>query len=216
MISPLILAFGAIAFGFVWFAYLYNFLYVFNTDIDTYGKVFPRAIWQTMTGLYILEVCLAGIMGIKEAWPQFALMIVTIPVTALYQIFLQWKLRKALLYVNATALLPESAQVHDNATEAKKSSTSDPVTQPSSAEKIPDEATLGTPKGSHEIPHTEYQHPAVSAPTPIVWLPKDGLGISDEEVADMTEKGIKASNGGATMSDKVKLAWTEDPPDYEP
>ena len=102
LISPLILVFAALAFGVLYFAYLYNFLYVYNQRIDTGGMVFPRAIWQSFTGIYILEVCMTGLLGIRTAIPQLILFAITIPITAIYQILLQWKIERKLEFLDVT------------------------------------------------------------------------------------------------------------------
>jgi calcium permeable stress-gated cation channel len=97
IMSPLILVFAAGTFAILYFAYLYNCLYVYNNNIDTQGMIFPRAIWQTFTGLYIMEVCMTGLFGIQRATPQIVLMAVTIPITAIYQIYLQWQFHKRVI-----------------------------------------------------------------------------------------------------------------------
>jgi hypothetical protein len=102
IMSPLILVFAAGAFGILYFAYLNNFLYVYNQSIDTGGMVFPRAIWQSFTGIYILEICMTGLFGIRTAIPETILMAITIPITAIYQILLQWKVEKKLEFLDVT------------------------------------------------------------------------------------------------------------------
>jgi hypothetical protein len=63
----------------------------------------------------------------------------------------------------------------------------------------------------------DYYHPAVTAPVPVVWIPEDPLGISKEEIRDTEAAGdIKITDGGASLDEKNKLTWNEDPPDYEP
>ena len=102
MISPLILIFAAGTFLILYFAYLYNFLYVYNQSVDTGGMVFPRAIWQTFTGIYILEVCVTGLFGIATSYGPLVMFAITIPITAIYQILLQWKVEKKLQYLDVT------------------------------------------------------------------------------------------------------------------
>ena len=41
--------------GLVYFAYRYNFLFVYNTQVDTKGLAYPRAWKQTLTGVYLAE-----------------------------------------------------------------------------------------------------------------------------------------------------------------
>lgn len=74
-------------FSLFYFTYLYNFLYVNEFTSDTGGLAFPRAIYQTMTGLYFAEVCLIGLFFITPgARPQGIVMVVVLVITALYQI----------------------------------------------------------------------------------------------------------------------------------
>ena len=101
IISPLILIFAASVFMILYFAYLYNFLYVYNQSVDTGGMVFPRAIWQCFTGIYILEVCLTGLFGIQTSYGPLVMFAITIPITAIYQVLLQWKIERKLEYLDA-------------------------------------------------------------------------------------------------------------------
>src|SRR5271167_2250395 len=74
-------------FSLFYFTYLYNFLYVNEFTTDTGGLAFPRAIYQTMTGLYFAEICLIGLFFITPgARPQGIVMVVILVITALYQI----------------------------------------------------------------------------------------------------------------------------------
>ncbi|KZF22423.1 DUF221-domain-containing protein [Xylona heveae TC161] len=61
VISPLILLFDIITFSLFWVVYRYNTLYVTKFRFDTGGLLYPRAINQLFTGLYIMELCLVGL-----------------------------------------------------------------------------------------------------------------------------------------------------------
>ncbi|KAJ5888655.1 hypothetical protein N7495_008696 [Penicillium taxi] len=61
VVAPLILIFNVITFGLFWFVYRYNTLYVTKFRFDTGGLLFPQAIHQLFTGLYIMELCLVGL-----------------------------------------------------------------------------------------------------------------------------------------------------------
>ena len=61
VISPLILVFCIFTFGLFWVVYRYNTLYVTNFRLDTGGLLFPKAINQLFTGLYVMELCLIGL-----------------------------------------------------------------------------------------------------------------------------------------------------------
>ncbi|KAI4123378.1 MAG: hypothetical protein LQ338_005294 [Usnochroma carphineum] len=76
IIAPLVLGFATIGLYLVYLAYRYNLLFVFNTDVDTKGLVYPRALQQTTTGAYLAIVCLIGLFGIKAAPGPIVLMVV--------------------------------------------------------------------------------------------------------------------------------------------
>jgi hypothetical protein len=92
VIAPLISLFAIITFGLFWVANRYNMLYVTRFQTDTGGVLYPRAINQTFTGLYVMELCLIGLfLGLQDEGsgsdgiPQAIIMLVALIFTALYQ-----------------------------------------------------------------------------------------------------------------------------------
>lgn len=61
VIAPLIMVFNVLTFGLFWFVYRYNTLYVTKFRFDTGGLLFPRAINQLFTGIYVMEISLIGL-----------------------------------------------------------------------------------------------------------------------------------------------------------
>lgn len=53
--------FNIITFSLFWVVYRYNTLYVTKFRFDTGGLLFPQAINQLFTGLYVMELCLVGL-----------------------------------------------------------------------------------------------------------------------------------------------------------
>ena len=88
--------------------------------------MFPRAIWQSFTGIYILEICLTGLFGIQTSYGPLVLFAITIPVTAVYQILLQWKIERKLEYLDVTDDDLEAAEDHHTV----KGSPTEEKTQP--------------------------------------------------------------------------------------
>lgn len=88
MIAPLVLGFAVVGLGLLYFAYRYNFLFVYNVDIDTKGLVYPRALYQTLTGVYLAEVCLIGLFAIRKAAGPLVLQVAFLVFTILFQISL--------------------------------------------------------------------------------------------------------------------------------
>lgn len=70
---------------------------------------------------------------------------------------------------------------------------------------------------SAEIEETAFYNPAITSPTPLLWIPRDPMGISKEEVAN-TSKVIPITDEGAVLDEKNNIVWGEDdgrPPIYE-
>src|SRR5271156_5874746 len=87
-------------FSLFYFTYLHNFLYVYEFPTDTGGLAFPKAIYQTMTGIYFAEVCLIGLFFITSgARAQGVVMVVVLVITVLFQIELQEKFDPLITYL---------------------------------------------------------------------------------------------------------------------
>jgi hypothetical protein len=99
VIAPLISIFAIITFALFWVANRYNMLYVTRFQTDTGGVLYPRAINQTFTGLYVMELCMIGLfLGLTGSTsndgntttgiPQAIIMLIALIFTALYQYLL--------------------------------------------------------------------------------------------------------------------------------
>lgn len=109
VVAPLILVFNIVTFSLFWFVYRYNTLYVTKFRFDTGGLLFPRAINQLFTGLYVMEVCLIGLFflvrdenGNVACEGQAICMIVVLILTAGYQILLNEAFGPLLRYLPIT------------------------------------------------------------------------------------------------------------------
>ena len=92
IVAPLIALFAIITFSLLWVAHRYNMLYVTRFKTDTGGVLYPRAINQTFTGLYVMELCLIGLFFIAEdetgknvCFPQGIVMVVALILTIIFQ-----------------------------------------------------------------------------------------------------------------------------------
>jgi len=61
VIAPLILVLGAITFGLFGLVFRYHLLCVSVLRHDTGGQLYPTALKQLFTGVYVLELCLMGL-----------------------------------------------------------------------------------------------------------------------------------------------------------
>lgn len=109
IVAPLISLFAIITFSLLWVAHRYNMLYVTRFKTDTGGVLYPRAINQTFTGLYVMELCLIGLFflaedenGVNTCIPQGIIMVVTLALTILYQYVLNGAFGPLLRYLPIT------------------------------------------------------------------------------------------------------------------
>ncbi|PMD46485.1 DUF221-domain-containing protein [Hyaloscypha variabilis F] len=95
VVSPIISIFAIITFTLLWVANRYNMLYVSRFQLDTGGLLYPRAINQTFTGLYVMELCMIGLFFLVRdendnaaCVPQAIIMIIALILTIGYQLLL--------------------------------------------------------------------------------------------------------------------------------
>jgi hypothetical protein len=98
VISPLVLGFATVGIGMLYLAYRYNMLYVYNTQTDTKGAFYARALEQLMVGVYLAEFCLLGLFGIGigsalSAIGPTVILVVLIALTIVFHIIVKMKLK---------------------------------------------------------------------------------------------------------------------------
>jgi len=107
IIAPLVTGFAAIGIFLFYFAFRYNILYVYDTNADTKGLLYPRALQQLFVGLYIAQICIIGLLAValprgKGAIGPFVLMILLLVITVLYHMSLNAALSPLLKYLPKT------------------------------------------------------------------------------------------------------------------
>ena len=229
--------------------YRYNLLYVYHQHIDTKGLVYPRALQQVFIGLYLAELVLIGLFGIKasELGSLIALiaMIILLVFTVIYQIALNAALRPLLLYLPKSLIAEERNLLEMETGENGKTAHHDgdyhhgsgsgtpsaPHKKPSlitkflRPDKYNDYRTMRrlVPRHHHDFTYSEevarraYYPPSVRSRQPEIWIPHDPIGVSTEEIHDMS-KYLRATDQGAYLDEKNRLEWDhtyERPPPYE-
>ncbi|KIV91252.1 hypothetical protein PV10_05812 [Exophiala mesophila] len=81
LIAPVILGFALLGVAFLHAVWRYNLIYVYDSEIDTKGLVYPRALLQLLLGLYFAEVCLFGLFTLREAFGPVAMIAALVVVT---------------------------------------------------------------------------------------------------------------------------------------
>ncbi|KAA8650441.1 hypothetical protein EYZ11_000824 [Aspergillus tanneri] len=313
VISPLILLFNVITFGLFWFVYRYNTLYVTKFRFDTGGLLFPQAINQLFTGIYVMEVSLIGlfflvrdVQGTVACKGQAICMIVVLILTVGYQYLLNEAFGPLIRYLPIT--LEDDAVRRDEEFERAQRARlglpidedeTDPVahadgmshdielkkiglrregqksahankragmgpkrpswihrsakrrssyygTQSASAvpsvqrmrEKIAHDAEAQgpatgstgqaifagihdeledlTPDERDQLVQRAFQHEALRAKRPVVWIPRDDLGVSDDEVyrTQRFSKHVWISNEYQALDGKCRPIFSRSPPDF--
>ena len=98
-VAPLVLGFATVGLFIYYLAYKHQMLYVVQTKTDTKGEAYTRALKQMPTGIYLAELCLIGLFGVKKATVQTVLMIVLLVITAIINLVLDRTLKPLELYL---------------------------------------------------------------------------------------------------------------------
>lgn len=265
-IQPLVLCFATIGLYLFYFAYRYNVLYVADSDIDTQGKIYPRALQHLAVGCYLLLVCLIGLFAIGSASDQLAvgplvLEIIFLVFLILYHVSLNNAMEPLINY------LPKNLEAEEHALSQKDTTVGNGTDAhakgngaSSSARNGPDAEKAVPPSGdgadapkqggfftrfirtyfrpdkyedyealrqlvpSHEsveypaeAERDAYFHPSIKSKLPLLWIPRDEMGVSRQEVLH-TSKVAPITDEGAWLDENNKIQWGADgalPPIYE-
>ena len=225
VIAPLILPFSVATFGLFWFVFRYNLLYVSAFPYDTGGQLYPTAVKQLFTGVYVMELCLIGlslsIRNDRDAFTgigQAVVMMVATTLTVIYELLLENNFSSILKYLPASTVYQEVG-----GGEANRDLCSMPALnyvqrlahryygwmRPS--EKVPQDLQESIEElARNELDATNrrgYNHGAVEHRSPVVWIPRDDLGISEDEIANARNhvSDIRISNEFANLDIRGRL-----------
>jgi hypothetical protein len=107
LIAPIILGFAFIGFIIIYTTYRYNILYVYSSELDTRGLHYPRALKQTLTGIYLAEICMVGLFGLRQAFGPLVMMLVLLVFTFLMNMSLSDALSPLLFNLPRTLAIEE-------------------------------------------------------------------------------------------------------------
>ena len=225
IIAPLILPFSVTTFCLFWFVFRYNLLYVSAFPCDTGGHLYPTALKQLFTGVYMMELCLIGlflsIRNDRDAFTgigQAVIMTIATILTVIYQLLLENIFSSILKYLPASLLSREG-----------KGEVPDGNHYPTPMfnyirylahkfygwMKPYKNVSQGLQESIEELARSEldatdqrgYKHEAADHCSPVVWIPKDHLGVSEDEIASARNfvPDIMISNEFAELNDKGRL-----------
>lgn len=233
-----------------------------NTDVDTKGLVYARALQHTTTGCYLGTVCLIGLFLVQNAIGPGIIMIIFLIVVSLWHYSLNAAidpllsfLPKSLQVEEESLLALENGQPTAEAMQESKEADSHHTTvvdtasppmsnvhrgglvrRPTFLKRLTfsQKSTLLTRflfPNSHcdwhyfrsRLPHNfivdedydplverdAYYPPSVKAETPLLWIPRDSMGVSTQECAHTSEI-IPMTDEGAGFDAKGRIIWNPD------
>ncbi|KAH7311115.1 hypothetical protein BKA65DRAFT_163797 [Rhexocercosporidium sp. MPI-PUGE-AT-0058] len=141
LIAPLILGVAALCLSLVYLTYKYNLLYIYSSSPDSRGIFYPRALKQTLTGVYLAEICMVGLFGLKGAYGPLVITFGLVIFTTLIHVSLNQALSPLLFNLPRTLAVEEELRragnppflaanlvdlnEHDSTTEAEASKLED-------------------------------------------------------------------------------------------
>jgi hypothetical protein len=246
-----VLGFAAAGLVLFYLSYRYMLLYTTQPKLDTKGKCYTLALQQIITGVYIAELSLIGLFGLRGATGPSIMLAILFIVTTIYNVLMNR------YFSPLEKFLPADID-SDTDTEATDTSEQTPLLsyaeegrgQPSHLQHVsqipqsaahhlsqlpqtttrhvlhqqlttshqavrrwltssPDFSSLFVPQYSDQQLHNAYLNPALTSSTPVIWLPRDGMGVSQNEVSECEGLGLEATDRGAWLDEKGRVRWSE-------
>ncbi|KAK2667031.1 10TM putative phosphate transporter, extracellular tail [Fusarium oxysporum f. sp. vasinfectum] len=243
IISPLISVFAILTFGLIWLAQRYAILNFYRSDHDTGGVLYPRALNQTFTGLYVMELCLTGLFFMAKDEKANAvctahaiIMAIALVATVLFQAFLNWRFAPLFRFLpvdlgnDEVTMTGQKKQVKDDL-QLQQMVLEDVSNIDERNEVSEDLRTNTNNKLSTEFPTTleevpinkreilvneAFKHYALTVRQPIIWIPRNGLHVSKDEIDQCKQisGSIDMSNDGAYLDDHGRVVCHDKPPDF--
>jgi hypothetical protein len=180
---------------------------------DTRGRLYPNALNQLFTGIYIMEMCLLGLFLLvrdehqrSSCKFQAAVMIIVTGLTVTFQILLNRAFAPLLQFLS----LVSADQCRESGDVESRMHLEHGTRYEQRGEKINDHSS------QHYDAHTRtFQNEALCVKRPVVWIPKDTIGISGSELyqTKILYPDISTSNENASMKSNGDLVVGRNPPD---
>ena len=119
-IAPLVLLLAAGGMCITHIVWKHNLLYALDSDMDTKGLFYPRAMIHLTIGLYLSEICLIGLFALKSAFAPLALMVLFLVFTGLVHFSLSDAIAPLLLNLPQTLPLEPDVQLEEKEKAARE------------------------------------------------------------------------------------------------
>ncbi|CAF3442568.1 unnamed protein product [Fusarium graminearum] len=243
IISPLISVFAVLTFGLMWLSQRYTILNFYQTDHDTGGVLYPRALNQTFTGVYVMELCLTGLFflvkdenGNAVCSAHAVIMVLVLVATVLFQTFLNWRFAPLFRFLpvdlgmqNVT-MVSQKKQVK-SVSQLQQRFLGDATNMNeatgmkiSSLDQIIGSMNENFPTTLRDVPEEHnkllikeaFKHYALTVRRLTIWIPQDTIGVIDDEINQCRKvsSSISMSNLGAGLDDRGRVVCRGKPPDF--
>lgn len=184
--APLILPLACAAFAVFWACNRYLILYVVSSNISTDGRLYPRALLQLLTGVYVMELYLIGLFSLRqdrEGRPTSLVQTTVMATILMLTVLFHWQLSNLMGPLLRDVSLSGLKERRD--------------------------ATSGMPCRDQQV-----HHPALQCSMPTVWIPNDP--VCESSKASLSDQQIQRSrtiyrgmlpmnNTHATFDEKATL-----------
>ena len=227
--APLILLFSSVTFDLFWVVFRYNLLYVTASRPNTRGLLYPTALNQLFTGVYVMELCMIGLFFLVRddqnratCVGQAVIMIIATATTLGFQLLLNDAFAPLLRFLPQTEA--EEAEEPKYPGTGKNSHLRTliqecsnwlaPTKNPSfvvTFAGVQYEMEDSIPNEQDGLGTLAFQHESLCIKQPIVWIPDDRLGISDDEISRIRRhySNVRVSNKHASLDGKGSVTITQ-------
>ncbi|KAF2271120.1 DUF221-domain-containing protein [Lojkania enalia] len=201
-IQPLVLGFAATGIALFYFSYRYMLLYTVQAKIDTKGHCYTLALQQMLTGVYLAELCLIGLFGLRKAQGPSIMTAILFIVTVLYNAAMNRYLAPLEKYlpVDLTAEEADDSEQTPLLDSAEQGEALHPTASHirRAAQHVP--RRVLDPMSRFFQPHIFASHNALRA-----WL-KEG-DFDEEDVPQYTEDDVQKAYLNPALTSPTPVAW---------
>jgi hypothetical protein len=219
-------------------------LYTAQPKIDTKGHAYTLALQQILTGVYIAELCLIGLFGLRSATGPALMLAVLLLLTIASNILMNRHFAPLEQYLPADLALEsdsngEQEPLLSSAEEGASTALSreeSRISALSNRTHVPTRVVgplarffephifasytamrawlqdgdydSSIPQYSDEAVRKAYINPAYTNAAPLVWIPRDSMGVSKREISANKDKELKCSDDGAWIDEEGNLKWS--------
>jgi len=243
VIASLILVFSSIIFSLFWIVFHYNLLYVTKSRPNTSDLLYSTTLNQLFIEVYVMELCIIGLFFLvrddhdrSTCVDQAVIMIIAIAMTVIFQFLLNNAFAPLLRFLPSTEV--EIAEEGEEEEEGQKYHTPETnnylrilvqslwnwttistASQGSITTLFSDLHDSKKDSASNELDGLvplAFQHEALHIQRPVIWIPKDSLGISDNEVFRIRkyDSNMRISNEHADLDIKGRVTVTQNPREF--